>query len=286
MTIRPVDLPALRDAAVQVAGRLPALHRGTPYASLAAGEAGRLRQAELFHVSEPMCQLAAAAESTLPGFTLRPPDAPAGCGLVYFAEPIQSGRYGGAPGGQRLPLPVTAASWGSAGGNLVVWFYTDPGTYRQVAGARTPALPGMSLAAIQHFADPVVVPWGSEYHTADLPPGVVTRCLAYLLTVWLLMSQPLAEVGEAEFSRAERRRSSPRKPLPPVRVITLRRPAGGGGEAAGRDYCHQWLVRGHWRNQPVGPGRSEIRPVWVSPHVKGPAGAPMLGGEKVYALRQ
>lgn len=35
----------------------------------------------------------------------------------------------------------------------------------------------------------------------------------------------------------------------------------------------RWVVRGHWRNQPYGPGSSERKLIWVEPHWKGPADA-------------
>jgi hypothetical protein len=36
---------------------------------------------------------------------------------------------------------------------------------------------------------------------------------------------------------------------------------------------HRYIVRGHWRNQPYGPGRAERRKTWIEPHWKGPEGA-------------
>lgn len=36
---------------------------------------------------------------------------------------------------------------------------------------------------------------------------------------------------------------------------------------------HRFIVRGHWRNQAVGPGRAERRKTWIAPHWKGPEGA-------------
>jgi hypothetical protein len=34
-------------------------------------------------------------------------------------------------------------------------------------------------------------------------------------------------------------------------------------------YTAQWMVRGHWRNQPIGPGRAKRKLIWVQPYVKG-----------------
>lgn len=34
-------------------------------------------------------------------------------------------------------------------------------------------------------------------------------------------------------------------------------------------YYHQWIVRGHWRNQACGPYLSERKLIWIQPYVKG-----------------
>jgi hypothetical protein len=38
----------------------------------------------------------------------------------------------------------------------------------------------------------------------------------------------------------------------------------------------QWIVRGHWRNQPHGKDRAERRRIWIQPYWKGPDDAPRL----------
>jgi len=32
---------------------------------------------------------------------------------------------------------------------------------------------------------------------------------------------------------------------------------------------YKWLVRGHWRNQPIGKGRKERKMIWIEPYLKG-----------------
>jgi hypothetical protein len=41
-----------------------------------------------------------------------------------------------------------------------------------------------------------------------------------------------------------------------------------------RVYTARWLVRGHWRNQPCGTGRSERKHIFIEPHWKGPESGP------------
>ena len=75
--------------------------------------------------------------------------------------------------------------------------------------------------------------------------------------------------------RATRRRLEARgwEAEPTVRVVRLRaadyrrQPTDAPGSV---EWSCRWLVRGHWRQQPHGPGRRQVRPVWILPHVKGP----------------
>jgi hypothetical protein len=71
-----------------------------------------------------------------------------------------------------------------------------------------------------------------------------------------------------------------RKATPPaVRVIHLRATQHGShdphepGEST-RAYQCRWLVGGHWRNQPCGPGRTDRRLTFISPYIKGPDDQP------------
>ncbi|GLY08215.1 hypothetical protein [Actinoplanes sp. NBRC 101535] len=97
----------------------------------------------------------------------------------------------------------------------------------------------------------------------------------------------LAETEHQPTPRPERRRTE-RAGLPPrdVRVVRLRRTVTGardaeqtGGENS-REWRHRWVVRGHWRNHWY-PTLSDHRPKWIAPYLKGPDGAPLIGGEKV-----
>ena len=42
------------------------------------------------------------------------------------------------------------------------------------------------------------------------------------------------------------------------------------------NFTTQWVVRGHWRNQPCGPNLSERRATWIQPYWKGHEEAPRL----------
>lgn len=60
-------------------------------------------------------------------------------------------------------------------------------------------------------------------------------------------------------------------------------------EAESREYSHRWIVRGHMRNQPVGPrnaeGGQKHERVWIAPYVKGPEDKPLVIKDRVQVWR-
>lgn len=55
----------------------------------------------------------------------------------------------------------------------------------------------------------------------------------------------------------------------------LRALASADGPARYR-FKSRWLVRGHFRHQPIGEGRNERKVIWIQPHWKGPKEGPVL----------
>ncbi|CRK57621.1 hypothetical protein [Alloactinosynnema sp. L-07] len=114
-----------------------------------------------------------------------------------------------------------------------------------------------------------------------------------IIATWLLMGQTLVRSEHLTAPRAVRRRIERDDPHldPTVRYIDLRRartePADHTDDprTTGREYRHRWIVRGHWRNQWY-PSRNDHRPIWIDPHLAGPADMPLLGGERVNVLRR
>ncbi len=52
-----------------------------------------------------------------------------------------------------------------------------------------------------------------------------------------------------------------------------------------RKFHCQWVVSGHWRNQPYGPGRTLRKLTYVNPYVKGPDEMPLREARpKVFAV--
>jgi hypothetical protein len=114
----------------------------------------------------------------------------------------------------------------------------------------------------------------------------------WLTTLWSLAAEPRI-VDRTQFvpDRATRRRAQRAgAAAPEVTVINLRQAVYQGAGASRtqtgeRTYHVRWPVRGHWRNQPYGPGRRYRRPTYIAPYIKGPGDAPLKKGATVRVLR-
>jgi len=297
--IRAVDLPEVRAQMIELlaehgkqlflsfikAGTQGVYPKGVPLDRaaelMAVLEAKRL-SGDLFYIGADMAELSGIASTTLPPFTLMPEDLPAKSGLIFFEKPI------GIVVTDERPIHITAASWDSwrpgpkmwpHGGIWVSWYSDRDLTLGSGSGYPT-RLAYDNDTQIAFSPKPITALnslTGMPVEKSDYP-------LAVLKSAWLLMQQPFVEVDEITPDRASRKRIRRMNQEPSaVRVIQLRRnprPATPG--QSDREYHHQWIVRGHWRQQWY-PIREAHRPVWIAPHVKGPEGAPLIGGEKVHA---
>jgi len=253
----------------------------------------QLRGSELFHVSAQMTELAVVAMGTLPDFRLQIEDLPAPCGFLVSEAPLGTRGYDGID----TRISVGAVSWlvlperGEI--NFHVW--EDEQEFREAVDRLDGTAPPVNerpafLIPNLEYRLPLDTEFSSESTSGfGDDHDDVFRITDVIRTIWLLMQQPLAQEEPVHYDRAARRRAAREgRELPPVRVITLRRARREGADTStgsGREYHHQWLVGGHWRQQWYAK-RQVHRPVWIAPYVKGPAGAPILGSEKVYALRK
>lgn len=285
--IRPQDLPELRAAlaahsvsddglrgwmqtlAINASFYQPLINaRREPAADLAL-IVHRSAMGELYFVSAEMTELARTAGETLPFFGLEAPDLPSSAGLLLFEDPPLEFRE------SDPDRTIMGATWTVDVSGRLVWLTP---VVRIEDGA-----PELGSPQWWMFQDGRERPvdWNETANAQD-------RIFEAVHAAWLLMQQPLTQTTEIEPDRAIRKRLRRMNHEPaPVRVIELRRPVYNGSSPGGgsREYHHQWITRGHWRNQ-WHPKREVHRPVWIAPHVKGPAGSPLLGGEKVYALKR
>jgi hypothetical protein len=322
MHIRPVDMPELRDEtikwatdevsqkAIEVgirAGRQPFVPKAASVSAsakmLCLAEASRLRTSELFHVSSEMSDLAVASGRSLPEFSLTPEDVPVPNGFAYFEKPLTVIEDTVAAGSPVVHVPIVAASWSPwTDGLWVTWYTSSRAMLDEYAriGIYSAKDAEKICPTIPHLSPNRNTQWpfgtslgirssdGGEFSSLKdaRAAGAMQEPVTVLKAAWLLMAQPgIATVTDAQFDRAARRRMPKDQEPPRVRVITLRRPSGSSSGDSDREYHHQWIVRGHWR-QHWYPARQVHRPVWIAPHVKGPEGAPLLGGEKVYAWKR
>lgn len=113
--------------------------------------------------------------------------------------------------------------------------------------------------------------------------------LRTVIAIFELMNQTVTDVGHEDADRKTARRMH-RMNLPTrVTVIRLRRSAGVRREGESLvEWQHRWVVRGHWRNQPIGPrvpgAERETKRIWIAPYVKGPEDKPFVVSDKVYDL--
>lgn len=310
----PADVPRMRDELllwldsraatdrldrVASQGRLDhvfpdAAHRPDRRQAYMRWQKDKLREADLYYVSPEMAKLAHVAADSLPPCELHREDVPSRSGFLVFGgrgEVTRNVDESRELLVGELLVGMHAAFWSAApyaeDSGIVMSFYTSKSGMMSVAN---------ELSWRESFASdprliwmPADLKWmygNNESATGRVEHGDVIA--TSLRSTWLLMQQKIARVQEVAPDRAARRRAAREgREAPAVRVIELRRPdvprAPGMSD---REYHHQWIVRGHWRMQPYGPERSRQRPVWIAPHVKGPEGAPMLGGEKVYAWKR
>lgn len=269
MEIRPVDLPLLRDEwlgdLAEVPDSSPPKTRDRDFIdALRHAVVDTVNEAELFFVTGPMASLAVAAAGSLPDFRVDTHDLPSKSGFLLYEIPITHLDDADVMSGYSMDADVTGVIWNHFDDGLVALAWLGE---RGVVGLHYFLLNGLVGALV---------------------PGSTgcRQALATLKSTWILLGQTLASVEDAHYDRAARRRIEKQGKTPPrVRVISLRRRAGESSGDSDREYHHQWIVRGHWRQQWY-PERQVHRPIWIAPHIKGPEGAPLLGGEKVYALKR
>lgn len=97
------------------------------------------------------------------------------------------------------------------------------------------------------------------------------------------VSQEILDTTDGPVERHERKRLKKEFNLadvPPVKIITLRHThhinhTSEELKESQREYHYQWVVSGHWRNQPYGPGRLGRKLTYILPYTKGPEDAPL-----------
>ncbi|QQQ77405.1 hypothetical protein IOD16_02360 [Saccharothrix sp. 6-C] len=299
------------------AGKGALIPPGPPHqaaATLLADEHRRLRAAQLYYVTEEMTELARVAGAGLPDHRLHRDDLPSSGGFVQFASPI-GGYVSDDEGMGPRRTHIVACSWGDTtmktsrdGVWLTFWCpvntswlaelfvhtegYSQTDAERVVRATHTELLWDNEAFVPFDGEDRVGLIAANRDVTDQVDPSQsIAPWIQTVRAAWLLMTQPgITDVEHQRLPRQQQRRAArDGYPASDVHVVRLRtHPAAdrdtdgnGGGPRA---YTVRWMVRGHWRQQPHGPNRSLRRPVWINPHLKGPADAPLATTEKVYLV--
>lgn len=248
-------------------------------------ETRAIGDAEMFWVARDMVDTALDAAATLPEWT--PTLAcPTPNGLLCWAKPA-----GTVPFGPRLTA-TTAVPW-----DAVWWWMRPDGMLHMSPSSRFTKHPDL-IAPFQ-----VNTPLWSA-HTIVIDPTqprteeangteAAHPFVSVVGAAWLLMGQPAVTETRAIADTTAAPRSNVGTPEiappPPVTLIDMRRPQRAPhdpSEATGeRQYNRRWWVGGHWRQQACGPNRSQRKPIYVAPYIKGPEDKP-LSGDRVNVWRR
>jgi hypothetical protein len=227
-----------------------------------------LAAARLFWVDPQFIELAEYAVRSLPATPVTVADLPAPHGLLAWAQPV------GARG------DLVAASWSSGPDGLRIVGYRSVGS-------------GLPPAQLQQLREQVG--WlGPRTHTR-LAPGERVDAgspAAVVVATWLLIAQRLAETAPVVVDKAIRKAyQRGGRPTPEVRLVRIRganltgsatRRPDGDQDSPNREF--RWWVKGHWCNQPYGPGRAQRRLIFLDPHLRGPQGKPIKASTTVRIL--
>lgn len=253
------------------------LHALQSLASLSARRTA-MAKADLFYATSEFTTLLAGAWPTIPLDSMAGTP-PVGTGMVYLQQPMRMD---------------TDTSHGVLQARAVTWTVLAP-TRGQQADP-----PGIDTST------PLLVVWVTAYdevhhigrsemarvqvkagHTGESlsdyeVQGTTEVGQIGMAAMMLLQQDNLVETSdhaESEAARKAKGRKAQRK-RETVKVVKLRRATREGMEqahAAERSERHtRWIVRGHWRQQACGKGRTERRRVYIAPHYKGPEDGTLL----------
>lgn len=254
---------------------------------------GVLRNAELFHVDHTIASI--ASESSLANdYGFMPYDLPCPTGFAYYPTGSHQGDGTG-------PFVIT---WDSVEphddaphGSLHLYVYVPKD---EMIAQFARSNPSLDWARFDRAHPPFVFFSWLAMRFAEDGDDIEFRSyvdadrvdwhgqnINTLLATCHLMRQKLTETATESPDRSSRRRHQRAGLEPPeIRTIALRRserPATPAGEST-REFHHRWVVRGHWRKHWY-PSIEAHRPIWIAPFIKGPEDAPLLGGDKVYTVR-
>ncbi|WP_242191473.1 hypothetical protein [Saccharopolyspora soli] len=225
-----------------------------------------------------MAQLAReVAEREIAETRWLPADRPAGCGFLLVEDglgPVPVGRGGETATAQ-------AVSWGPHPDGLMLTWWISRAAMEKICGRtrhHPPPLFGVGG---------VIVSVEDRYRPlTDLRLPIIRARAGMIQAMWLLMDMPgvasatpATPAPAARTAAAHRARDEVYEPV--VTVIQIRRQQPVARGTGRSHFHHRWVVRPHKRWQACGPGHRNHRRILIAPHIKGPAGAPLLHRDHV-----
>ena len=286
----------------RVAALIPRAEQALPSATpVSSGVADRwrslgaaMRTADLYWVTTRMGRVALDASQDIPA--LLPEHVPGWRGLIGFEGPLPpyDTRALGVTvrTGRRIDeqfagkVQVDAIAWSRAGGTVQIHLMVQP---RRLPGPVT-GVPFPDLVSLSSIELPLPLDLGGfGVRGPDGTDSGFVGLVSFLATCWVLMMTPtVAERRSYEPTPGAGGHGSGQRParmtivdLRPLRHVEVDR-----DERTGRRLTVRHYVRGHWRDQPHGPGRALRRLTWVAPYIKGPSDAPLKDTETVYVWRR
>lgn len=228
----------------------------------------------LYYFSPETCQLLRQAGGSYPVETLVPPET---CflsemGFWYFTEPFADS----------APLDAQARPL-----RMLLWHRSAQYRLLTFVGLLDDPHAPLPLIFGSWPADYTIQQAVDDYDdgTMETDPRNWEATRRMLLTMMQHLGATISFCHQRVFldrrepaDRAARRRAESHGiDVPPdVHVMMLRRAVPHDTtESRDVDWSCRWWVRGHWRQQAVGPGRQDRTPVFIAPYVKGPEDRPM-----------
>lgn len=256
-----------------------------------------LREADLFQVTADMCSLLHFACQSIPNERMQPESFLAPTGFMWLDDPIIHADVGEGREGRQIIRDVIfwneierTRSTDQPG--MRFSFYglsSNPDIKLDVEELIEGGMLNKNLHLPQLvFSGDLYVQYGEYIDDAFGWSDQVLHTMKWLMAFGIISRQRLAEIESPTIDRHTRRaleRSG--EPVPKIRVVSLRRRESSGhppGTAGHRDWQQRWVVGGHWHRYRYGPGRQQIKTVWVFPFVKGPADKPLIIDDHVHRL--
>jgi hypothetical protein len=249
-----------------------------------AGEALKyqLTHADPFFWAPETCAIVTHAAQAIPDWPMDVTALPSPVGFFWFQHPLPLPEWDGDRNDLR------AISWSVSSGKTPPWVYVT--MFIEWPEMPTSPIPTSFLTWVSGstvsgmLGDPSLELGPRPVNRLETEMSYFGTCLAFLQQ--RILVSPQQRVERHAVKRLERSGWT-HEPL--VKVVQLRRKVALASDRSGEDpkaipWTHQWVVSGHWRQQPY-PSKNVVQPIWIMPYVKGPEDKPLKAPRaKVFAV--